>query len=195
MGTSISNALFDPVQQRVLGLLFGQPDREFQSTELIRLVRGGSGAVHRQLIRLSEAGLVTVTRRSNHKFYQANRATPVFSELTGLVNKTIGIPARIRAALAPLSDRIVAAAVFGSVAKGSESSKSDVDVLVLSDQITHAELFEALQDAERELGRPVNPTLLEPQAWRARLQVRDSFVQRLTAGPMLPIIGSVADVR
>jgi predicted nucleotidyltransferase len=118
----------------------------------------------------------------------------VFAELSGLVAKTTGIPARIRAALAPLSDRILAAAVFGSVAKGTDSAQSDVDVLVLSDQITHAELFEALQTAERDLGRPVNPTLMEPQAWRTRLQVRDSFVQRATAGPMLPMIGSVADV-
>ena len=84
--------------------------------------------------------------------------------------------------------------MFGSVAKGTDSAQSDVDVLVLSDQITHAELFEALQTAERDLGRPVNPTLMEPQAWRTRLQVRDSFVQRATAGPMLPMIGSVADV-
>lgn len=194
MGTSITSALFDPVQQRVLGFLFGQPDREFQSAELLRLVRGGSGAVHRQLIRLSEAGLVTVTRRSNHKFYQANRASPVFAELSGLVVKTLGIPARIRNALAPLADRIVAAAVFGSVAKGTESAQSDVDVLVLSDQVTHAELFEVLQTAERDLARPVNPTLMDPQAWRTRLQVRDSFAQRVTAGPVLPIIGSITDV-
>ncbi len=49
----LADALFTPVQQRVLGLLFGQPDRRLQSAELIRLARGGVGGVHRQLGRLA----------------------------------------------------------------------------------------------------------------------------------------------
>jgi hypothetical protein len=86
----LAQALFTPVQQRVLALLFGQPDRRYQSAELIRLAQSGTGAVHRQLARLASAGLVAVTRSGNQKYYQANRESPVFEELHSLITKTVG---------------------------------------------------------------------------------------------------------
>ena len=76
---NLAGALFTPVQARVLGLLFGQPDRTFQSAEIIRLARSGTGAVHRQLARLEAAGLVTVERSGNQKFYRASQDSPVFA--------------------------------------------------------------------------------------------------------------------
>src|SRR5438105_9537546 len=104
MGTPVparglADALFSPVQQRVLALLYGQPQRRFQSAELIRLAKGGTGGVHRVLTRLANAGLVTVTPAGNQKFYQANRESPVFAELHGLVVKTVGLAAPLRKAL------------------------------------------------------------------------------------------------
>ena len=88
--TGLADVLFSPVQQRVLALLVGQPGRSFQSAEVIALAGSGTGAVHRQLVRLAESRLVTVTRVGNQKHYQANRDSPVFSELHGLVVKTMG---------------------------------------------------------------------------------------------------------
>src|SRR5947209_16175169 len=102
----LANALFTRVQQRVLGLIFGQPDRRFQSAELIRLAKSGTGAVHRQLQRLEEAGLVIVSREGNQKYYAARMDAPVFPELHGLVVKTVGIVEPLRAALAPIADEI-----------------------------------------------------------------------------------------
>lgn len=97
----LADALFTRVQQRVLGLLFGQPERRFQSAELIRLADSGTGAAHRQLARLADAGLVTVTRTGNQKHYQAREDSPVFAELHGLVVKTVGLVGPIRRALGP----------------------------------------------------------------------------------------------
>ena len=129
----LADALFTPVQQRVLGLLFGQPDRRFQSAELIRLAKGGVGAVHRQLGRLAETDLVTVTRSGNQKHYQARRDSPVFEELHSLIVKTVGVAEPLRQALARKARAIRAAFVYGSVAKGTdrvsggqETRKSDV---------------------------------------------------------------------
>jgi hypothetical protein len=99
----LADALFGRVQQRVLCLLFGQPDRRFQSAELIRLAKGGTGAVHRQLGRLAAAGLVSTTRTGNQKHYQARRDSPVFEELHGLVVKTVGVVDPLRRALVPMA--------------------------------------------------------------------------------------------
>ena len=121
------------MQQRVLGLLYGQPQRRFQSAELIRLAGSGTGAAHRLLTRLADAGLVTVSRSGNQKHYQANRHSPIFSELHRLVVKTVGVVGPLRRALAPFAKRIAAAFVYGSVAKGADTAKSDIDVMVISD--------------------------------------------------------------
>ena len=114
----LADALFTGVQLRVLGLLFGQPDRRLQSAELIRLAKGGTGAVHRQLGRLVAAGLVTTTQTGNQKHYQARRDSPVFEELHRLIVKTVGIAEPLRQALRTKANAIRAAFVYGSVAKG-----------------------------------------------------------------------------
>ena len=189
----LAGALFTPVQQVVLGLLFGQPDRRFQSGELIRLADSGTGAVHRVLTRLAGAGLVSVERVGNQKYYQANRASPVFAELHGLILKTSGLLGPLRAALAPLAGRIHAAFVYGSVAKGTVRAASDIDLMVIADEIDYAELFEALQPVETVLARTVSPNLMTLPEWR-RKQKQAGFVARIAGEPRLFVLGSNDDL-
>ena len=188
--SGLGDALFTPVQQRVLGLLFGQPERRYQSAELIRLARGGVGATHRQLARLVSSGLAKVSPVGNQKYYQANRDSPVFRELRSLVVKTIGLAEPLKRALAPLARSITVAFVYGSVARGTDKAQSDVDVLVVSESLSYAEVFEALQAAEADLGRSINPTVLSPAQWRAKKARGDSFVGRIARKPRVFLIGS-----
>lgn len=188
--SGLASALFTPVQQRVLGLLFGQPERRFGSGELIRQAGSGTGAAHRQLQRLERAGLVRVTRVGNQKHYQANRDAPIFHELHGLVVKTVGLVEPLRAALAPLETRIDAAFVFGSVAQGTERAGSDLDLMLVGDELGYVEIYEALQSAEKALGRAVNPTVMARAEWRRKRAAGDSFAKRVAARPKLFVIGS-----
>ena len=192
--TGLADALFTPVQQRVLGLLFGQPDRRFQSAELIRLAKGGVGAVHRQLGRLVETDLVTVTRSGNQKHYQARRDSPVFEELHSLIVKTVGVAEPLRQALARKAPAIRAAFVYGSVAKGTDRARSDIDLMVISDSLRYSDLFEVLQTAEAVLGRTVNPTVMTVAQWRAKRARADSFAARVAGQPRVFVIGSDDDL-
>ncbi len=190
----LAGALFSSVQQRVLGLLFGQPGRRFQSAELIRLAGSGTGAVHRQLRRLEAAGWITATRVGNQKYYQANADCPAFEELQSLIAKTVGLAEPLCRALAPLEARIVAAFVYGSVARGSDTADSDIDVLVVSDDVGYPEIYAALQEAEAELGRAINPNVLAQKDWKERSAQRDSFAARIAAQPRLFVIGAEDDL-
>jgi len=178
------------VQQRVLGLLFGQPERRFQSAELIRLAGSGTGAVHRQLQRLEKAGLVTVSRDGNQKYYAAQTQAPVFPELHGLVVKTVGIVEPLRAALAPVAAEIDLAFVFGSVAKGSERAGSDIDLLIVTDELAYTDVYSTLAVAEQTLGRTINPTVFTRAEWKKKRTRNDSFAARITAQPRLFVIRS-----
>jgi predicted nucleotidyltransferase len=192
--TRLADVLFSPVQQRVLALLFGQPERSFQSAEVIALAGSGTGAVHRQLVRLAESGLVTVTRVGNQKHYQANRDSPVFSELHGLVVKTMGLAGPLQEALAPFRDQIQVAFVFGSIAKGTDTARSDVDLMVLCDDLAYSDLYGALQEAEAALHREIHVSLMSPAEWKHKLARGNPFVTKAQAQPKIPLIGSVDDL-
>ena len=190
MPTSLADALFSTIQQRVLAYLFGQPERSFFATELIGLAGGGSGAVQRELARLADSGLVTVKRVGTQKHYQANPQSPIFAELCSIVRKTVGLAEPLREALAPLAKRITAAFVFGSVAKRSDTAASDIDVLVLSDSVDYADVFAALQSAEAKLGRTVNPTVYTPADWHRKSKEGNAFVVKVGKQPKLFLIGT-----
>jgi predicted nucleotidyltransferase len=192
--TGLADALFTPVQQRVLGLLFGQPRRRFQSVDLIRLAGSGTGATHRVLKRLAESGLVRSTTEGRQIYYQANPLSPVAKELTGLVRKTFGIAGPLRDALMPLAKRIQAAFVFGSAAGGTDNADSDIDLMVIADGLDYPSVFEAVQAAERQLGRTVSPNLMTLKEWRRKVAQSDSFAARLRDRPRLLIIGTDSDL-
>jgi predicted nucleotidyltransferase len=187
--SGVAEALFTKVQQRVLAVLFGNPARSFYAKELIALASSGSGAVQRELAQLEAADLVTVSRVGNQKHYQANASASIFEELRGLVLKTSGLVDVLRAALAPLAGQIELALVFGSVAKGKDTAKSDIDLMVISDKLAYAELFAALEPATNQLKRTVNPTLYSRKEVDKRIHEGNAFVKRVLAQPKLWVIG------
>lgn len=190
----MAEALFTRVQQRVLGLLFSQPDRSFLATEVIRLAGVGTGAVHRELAKLVGSGLVTVTPVGRQRHYRANEASPIYPELHSLVLKTVGMAEPLREALAPIADRIAVAFMYGSVAAGTDTAQSDVDLMVLSDDLSYAELFTAVQAAEERIGRKVDPSLMSMAEWRSKRAEGAHFVSQVAERPMIFVLGMADDL-
>jgi predicted nucleotidyltransferase len=191
---SLADALFSTTQQRVLGLLFGQPSRSFYATELIALTGAGSGAVQRELVRLEQSGLATVRRLGAQKHYQANPDSPLFAELCSIMRKTVAIAEPLREVLAPLAPRIVAAFVYGSVAKSADTASSDVDLIIISDGVTYADAFAALEPISTRLGRQVNPTVYTRRELAKRIKDRNAFMIRVLAQPKVWLIGTEDDL-
>lgn len=183
--TGIADALFSTTQQRVLALLFGQPKRSFFTNELIGLVGAGSGVVQREVRRLVESGLVLSTRIGSQKHYQANPAAPIFKELRSIVTKTLGPAEVLRAALRPLGDAVRLALVYGSVAKGSDTAHSDIDLLIVSDTLTLEQVYAALMPVEQQLGRRVSPTLYSVADFRRRQSKGNAFLIKVLAGAII----------
>lgn len=187
--TGSNPGLLSPVQRRLLGLVYGQPERRFQGAELIRLAESGTGATHRQLQQMTSSGLFTVTPVGNQKYYQANRASPIFGELHSIVLKTIGLAQPLRDALSPAADRVKAAFVYGSIAAGTQRAESDIDLMVISDSLDYASVFELLQPVEQLLARKINPTVMRPDDWERKRDMSDSFASRVATGPKIWVIG------
>ena len=195
LGTNIPNmgiyadTLFSKTQQRVLALLFGQAQRSFYANEIIAFAAIGSGAVQRELAKLVKSALVTVKKVGNQKHYQANHDAPIFDELRSIVLKTFGAADVLRVALQPHWQEIDLAFVYGSMAKGTEHAHSDIDLMVIGGMASNAQLLAALQPAQQQLGRSINPTLYTREEWRQRIDEGKSFVVRILEQPKIFVKG------
>ena len=191
---SISDVLFSGGQQRVLGLLFGQPDRSFYANEIAKLALTGRGALQRELERMTSSGLITMTPIGRQKHYQANRKSPIFTELRGIVFKTFGLADVLRAALSECADLVRCAFIYGSVAKGTDTAASDIDVMVIAKGLSYSHLFEVLAKAEEVLGRKVNPTLYAAEDFSKKLRSDNHFLTRIVQPPKIMLIGDDNDL-
>ena len=187
--SSLADALFPKVRQRVLGVLFGNVGRSFYANEVIALAQSGTGAVQRELVALAACGALTVIKVGNQRHYQANANSPIFEELRGLVLKTVGLADVLRTALQPLAGQIEAAFVYGSVAKQQDTALSDIDVLIVSTDLGYADVFGALDAATAQLGRKVNPTLYTPADLAKRIENDNAFVTKVLQQPKIWLWG------
>jgi len=184
----LSAALFSKTRRAILGLLYGHPDEAFYVRQLVRACGGGVGAVQRELRQLAEVGIVRRTTQGNQVYFQADPQCPVYEELRGLITKTAGVGDALRAALAPLADRIKIAFVHGSVAEGREDRQSDVDLVVVGDA-TFAEVVEAVGPAQDAARREVNPAVYSSEEFRAKVAAGHHFLTRVIRKRKLLLIG------
>lgn len=184
-----ATVLFGRTRRRVLGWLLGHPDEAYYLREMARHTGAGLGAVQRELEQLTAAGLVHRTVHGRQVYFRANREAPIFPELQSLFAKTAGLVDVLRDGLAPLRNRVTAAFVFGSAARGALNISSDIDVLIVGDA-SFPEVAMALGAAQERLGRDVNPTVYPPAEFRAKLRARHHFLTAVLREPRLFIIGS-----
>ncbi len=189
--TALADALFTSTQQKVLGLLFGQAERSFFVTQIMELARSGRGAVQRELQRLERAGLVLVQMHGNQKHYRANHESPLFDEICSIVRKTVALEEPLRAAVRSLPGIVYLAVIYGSVAKSEDRSSSDIDLLLVADDLTLEDVYAALSPAERLLARKVNPTLYTQEEFNRRRARGNAFLKRVLNGPVIRLSGSI----
>ena len=157
--------------------------------ELLRLTGVGSASLQRELNKLVNAGLVRSERVGNLRTFQANAESPVYEELIGLVRKTLGAQPALREALRPLAKDVESAWIYGSVAKGTDTARSDIDVMLVGKDLTLHRVLKLLIPQEKQLGRKINPTILTPVEFKRQRADTDSFVNRILSQRVLPLMG------
>lgn len=183
--------LFGAYRRQVLALLLLRPDERFYVRGIARLTGIPAGSLHRELSLLAKAELLVRRNEGRQVYYQANRQSPIFSELAGIFRKTAGLADVIRAALLPLADEVELAFVFGSVAQGKERSDSDIDLFVVG-ETSFAAIVELLTDLHEQLGREINPIIMNSAEFSEKWH-SDSFLQRVAKEPKIFIMGGTDD--
>jgi DNA-binding transcriptional ArsR family regulator len=191
----VAEALFGKTRRNVLSLLFGRPDERFYMRQVARMTGASVAAVQHELARLTTAQLVVRTPEGKQVYYRANTESPVFNEIRGLMDKTVGAVAVVRSTLSGLAGEggIDIAFIYGSVASGTYDAISDVDVMIIG-EIKLSEIIPALRVAQDRLGREINPTIYPGEELRMRLTDREHFVTEVMDGPKIILIGSENDL-
>lgn len=192
--TSVGDLLFGQTRGRVLALLYGASDETFFVRQIARQVDTSVGTVQRELALLADAGLIKRSAVGSQVFYQANQEHPDFPELRALLAKTAGVFQMLKAALVPLSSRITVAFVYGSVARGEERAASDIDLMVIG-TVSLDEVLDAVSPVEKQLRRPVNPTIYSLEDVRTRLHEGNHFLQSLRKSKKVFLVGDEDEFR
>ncbi|MFP5226283.1 MAG: nucleotidyltransferase domain-containing protein [Acidobacteriota bacterium] len=192
--TPVGDLLFGQTKGRILALLYGAPEQTFFIRQIARQIDGSVGTVQRELGLLADIGLILRSEIGNQVFYRANQEHPDFPELRALVAKTSGVFQMLRAALAPISDKIRMAFVYGSVARGEEKAASDIDLMVIG-SVSLDDVLDAVAPAEKQLGRPVNPTIYTFDDLKKRLRSGNHFLQSLKESKKVFLIGNEDEFR
>jgi len=195
VSTAIGDALFTKTQQRVLGLLYGKPDKRFYTNEIVRWADMGRGTIRRELDRLVSAGLLSVSTEGNRRHYQAKPGNPIYTELLGIVRKTFGIADVIREVLKPLSAQIELAFIYGSIANGTGARHSDIDLMMVGQNLLYGDIVELLMPLEASLQRSINPIIYSLGDFKVKLVDGSSFLLRVMEQPKLMIKGVIDEYR
>ncbi|MGH8709320.1 MAG: nucleotidyltransferase domain-containing protein [Burkholderiales bacterium] len=188
-----ASLLFGAYRRDVLARLLLHPEESLHVRELARALRKPPGTLLRELNALASAGVLVRRAVGNQVHFQANPAAPIYEELRGILKKTVGVAAVLREALAPLGPKLRAAFVYGSVARGDERARSDLDVMVVG-EAGFGDVVAALAPAQESLRREVNPNVYPALEFRKKLAAGDPFLKRVMAERKIFILGGEDDL-
>jgi len=198
MGISYTspNVLFTKVQKGILKLLYLNPSSDFNTNEIIRLTKSGTGAVQRELEKLTTAGFITPKKLANQKRYQANQNLAYYSELRSIIIKTFGLADVLSDQLKlSLASRINVAFIYGSFAKQTDTQNSDIDLMIIGDDLTYIDIFDALKDTETSLGHKINPSFYTALEWAKKYKKGTHFTQKIMEQPKIFLIGTEDELK
>jgi len=191
---NLASLLFGKYRRDTLALLLLRPEQSLHVREVARITGKVPGTLLRELNRLADAGLLLRRRSGNQVHFQANSACPIYEELRSILKKTSGLADVLHDALEPLSGKIPVAFVYGSIARGTDTASSDVDLMVVSDELTYPDIMGVLVEPERILARAVKPTIYKAEEFRRKRAPKDAFLRRVLEQPKLFVIGSADDL-
>jgi predicted nucleotidyltransferase len=175
-------------RQRLLAYYFANPTAKLHLRDLAVRLNVDPSNLAKELIRLEHEGLFRSETSGRQKYFQLNRAYPLFAEVRGIVSKTIGAPSLLAQSLKKIGG-IEEAYLYGSFASNQHDASSDIDVLVIGAPRNEA-LAEAMREIERRLGREVSYTVLTRKEFDSRRIRKDAFLENVWQNKRIPLIGS-----
>jgi predicted nucleotidyltransferase len=141
----------------------------------------------KEMRKLEREGLFRAEVSGRQKYFRLNRSYPLFKEVRGIVEKTIGAASLLAEALKNV-DGIDEAYLYGSFARNQQDAASDIDVLVIGTPRGDL-LAETVRKLERQLAREINYTVLAVKEFKSRQDIKDTFLTNIWHNKRVSLIG------
>jgi len=188
---SLIDSLLPKSRQRILKELFLGEGRGIHLRELARRTGMHPKTLQVELRNLVGVGVVLEERSGNQKLYMINDNCPLYPDLKMVIIKTVGAADEIIKALKPLTGRIHKAYIYGSFARGTYDSESDIDILVVGDA-TLKDVIGVISDTAYMLRRVINPTTFTVKEYNKKRN-EDGFLKAIEDGEKIMLIGDEND--
>jgi predicted nucleotidyltransferase len=185
----ILDALFPTVRQKLLAAVLLSSEKWWYMSELASHLGTSPSSLQRELDSLTASGILERKQDGRRAYYKARTDSPVFSDLFGLFSRTAGIVPALTSELRKFRDKITWAAIYGSLARGEEGAKSDIDLLLVGDVAT-TELLPVLRRMEKQFGREVNAKRYSQKEFRDKIRADDHFLKSVLKGKLVTLTGS-----
>lgn len=176
------------IRVSILTLFFTRLDKRFYVRELARHLGRDISGIKRELDNLERAGLLASEKVGNLRYYQVNKASPLYTEFRGIIAKTTGIHASLREGLRRIKG-IQRAMVYGAEQQEGEERLGPIRLMVIG-QIDLNELNEAVRVMENRLNREINYLVFDEAEYRRRKAEDDPFLIEVLAGRKSIVIGT-----
>ncbi len=187
----LSNLFCSNVRAEIFQILFEESRDELHLREICRLSNSAINGIRRDLSKLLKMDLVVSRRDGNRLYFKANKNHPLYPEIRNIVLKTSGIIEALKKALK--NPEIECAFIFGSIAKGTEKSHSDIDIMVVG-SIGLRKLTGLLTEPSETTGREINPHTITRNEFKKRLEKKDHFLTSVLNSKKIFIIGTEDDL-
>jgi len=187
--TMLEYFITSKTKRNLLKLFLTNPERPFYTREIARLTGEPLNAVRRELGYLERTGLLKSRREGNLKYFAVVKEFPFYTELKKIIYATVGLGDYLRDRMEN-SEAVELAFIYGSVAKGEEREKSDIDLFVVG-EIEEEELHKLVSDIEKEIGREINYTLMTKKEFDQRSERGEPFITRIEKEEKLMLKGNL----
>jgi predicted nucleotidyltransferase len=154
------------IRKNILLLLFSNQNESFYINQIARLIKTSSGNVQRELRNLEKAGILLKEKKGNLSYFRVNVDSSLFSDIKGVIDKTIGIKYILETTFSK-EKSIDFAFIFGSYAKGEFKSDSDIDLYIIG-SINEEDLHRLVRGAEEKIYREINYHLSDGKEFKEK---------------------------
>ncbi len=168
----------DPFTMRMFLFLAHEPLKSYYQRELARTLRTSLGKTNQILKLLEREELILKEERGKINLYSYNPENPIGRQLKIL--STLAELNNLRKQLKETSKKII---LYGSSAEGEDTSDSDLDLLVLTNEKREAE--ETIAANRRSIKRKVSTLILTPLEYSGLKKQDKPLYRQISRGIVL----------
>lgn len=179
---------------KVLETFLLNKGKEFHTRDLARRTGVSPPYVMKELHNLKNLGILVEKREGNMVFYAINRSSSIVEDLKRLFLKTESVGKELLEVLKKDKEKIKYALIYGSFAKGTEVTSSDIDLLVIGDA-EEKDVLGLVMKAQSRIGREINYIVWTEKAFKEKARQRIALLREISKTPVIMIIGDIDEFK